>query len=203
MQLPIYPDNPRIPSGMEPEGGPLQLYNWAEYLNPAVVKSFEKKYGVGVELSTFSTVDEAIAKLASGAVGYDVFVPTQPYIALLVAGKIIQPLNLTYVPNLRREVWRSLQSPWYDVGSRYTVPYTIFSTGIAWRNDFLPDYDPSKLRQPVRELLAGDRHRRPGRDPRRPARRAGDGAAAQRRSPTSTPASEAPGAKPPATRSRN
>lgn len=148
VQLPVYPDNPRIPSGLEPEDGPLQLYNWAEYVNPAVVKSFEKRYGVGVELSTFATVDEAIAKLSAGAVGYDVFVPTQPYIALLVAGKIIQPLNLSYVPNLRRNVWRSLRSPWYDVGSRYTVPYTIFSTGIAWRNDLLPDYDPTEFANP-------------------------------------------------------
>ncbi len=71
-------------------------------------------------------------------------------------------------------------SPWYDVGSRYTVPYTIFSTGIAWRNDFLPDYDPLEARQPLRELLAGERHLRQGRDARRPARRARDGAAAQR-----------------------
>jgi spermidine/putrescine transport system substrate-binding protein len=148
VQLPIYADNPRIASGLEPEAGPLQLYNWAEYLNVEVIESFEKRYGVGVQLSTFSTIDEAIAKLATGAVGYDVFVPTQPYISLLVAGKIIQPLNLTYVPNLRREVWRSLRSPWYDVGSRYTVPYTVFSTGIAWRNDFLPDYDPAKLANP-------------------------------------------------------
>lgn len=148
VQLPIYPDNPSIPSGLQPEGGPLQLYNWAEYVNPAVLKSFEKRYGVEVQLSTFSTLDEAVAKLAAGAVGYDVFVPTQPEISLLVAGKIVQPLNLDYVPNLRKNVWKMLQSPWYDVGSRYTVPYTVFSTGIGWRNDFLPDYDPSKLANP-------------------------------------------------------
>jgi len=148
VQLPIYPDNPRIPSGLEPESGPLQLYNWAEYVNEAVLKSFEKRYGVEVQLSTFSTLDEAVAKLAAGAVGYDVFVPTQPEISLLVAGKLIQPLNLNYVPNLRKNVWKMLQSPWYDVGSRYTVPYTVFSTGIGWRNDFLPDYDPSKLDNP-------------------------------------------------------
>jgi spermidine/putrescine transport system substrate-binding protein len=148
VRLPIYPDNPRIPSGLEPESGPLQLYNWAEYVNEAVLKSFEKRYGVEVQLSTFSTLDEAVAKLAAGAVGYDVFVPTQPEISLLVAGKLIQPLNLNYVPNLRKNVWKMLQSPWYDVGSRYTVPYTVFSTGIGWRNDFLPDYDPSKLANP-------------------------------------------------------
>jgi spermidine/putrescine transport system substrate-binding protein len=146
--LPIYPDNPRIASGLEPEQGPLQLYNWAEYLNVTVVKSFEKRYGVGVELSTFSTIDEAVAKLATGAVGYDVFVPTQPTISLLVAGKILQPLNLSYIPNLRANVWPSLANPWYDAGSRYTVPYTVFTTGIGWRNDFLPNYDPSVLANP-------------------------------------------------------
>jgi spermidine/putrescine transport system substrate-binding protein len=61
---------------------------------------------------------------------------------------LIQPLNLNYIPNLRKNVWKSLQSPWYDVGSRYTVPYTVFSTGIAWRNDFLPDYDPTEFANP-------------------------------------------------------
>ncbi|MBS1892906.1 MAG: spermidine/putrescine ABC transporter substrate-binding protein, partial [Actinobacteria bacterium] len=148
VRLPLYPDNPGIPSGLEPESGPLQLYNWAEYVNPAVLKSFEKRYGVGVEVSTFATLDEAVAKLAAGAVGYDVFVPTQASTTVLVAGKLIQPLNLSYVPNLRKNVWPSLRSPWYDVGSQYTVPYTLLSTGIAWRNDFLPDYDPTKFANP-------------------------------------------------------
>ena len=93
-------------------------------------------------------IDEAVAKLASGAVGFDVFVPSQPYISLLVAGKILQPLNHSYIPNLRRNVWPSLANPWYDQGSRYSVPYTVYTTGIGWRNDFLPNYDPSKLKNP-------------------------------------------------------
>ena len=156
---------------MQPEAGPLQLYNWAEYVNPAVLKSFEKKYGVEVQLSTFSTLDEAVAKLTAGAVGYDVFVPTQPEISLLVAGKVIQPLNLDYIPNLKRNVWKALQSPWYDVGSRYTVPYTVFSTGIAWRNDFLPDYDPSKFANPYDSFWQMERDLGQGGDARRPARR--------------------------------
>ncbi len=146
--LPIYPDNKPIPSGLKPEQGPLQLYNWAEYVNPKVIKSYEKRYGVEVELSTFSTIDEAVAKIASGAVGFDVFVPAQAYISLLVGGKILQPLNLTYIPNLHKNVWPSLVNPWYDQGSRYSVPYTVYTTGIGWRNDFLPDYDPSKLKYP-------------------------------------------------------
>ena len=61
------------------------------------------------------------------------FVPELVFLERLAVGKVLQPLNLSYIPNLRQNVWPSLASPWYDVGSRYTVPYTIYTTGIAWR----------------------------------------------------------------------
>jgi spermidine/putrescine transport system substrate-binding protein len=146
--LPLYADNKAIASGLQPEKGPLQFYNWIEYINPAVVKDFEKKYGVKVQISTFDTIDEAVGKLASGAVQYDVFVPEPTFIERLVVGKILQPLNLSYIPNLKSNVWPSLASPWYDVGSRYTVPYTIYTTGIGWRADKLPGFNPAKLQSP-------------------------------------------------------
>src|SRR6185437_11013477 len=113
LTLPIYSDNKAIASGMQPEKGPLQLYNWIEYINPAVVKAFEKKYNVKVQISTFNTIDEAVAKLDSGAVQFDVFVPELVYLEQLVVGKILQPINLSYIPNLKANVWPSLHSPWY------------------------------------------------------------------------------------------
>ncbi len=45
----IADDNPAIADGLAPEKGPLLLYNYADYIGPAVVKSFEKKYGVDVK----------------------------------------------------------------------------------------------------------------------------------------------------------
>jgi spermidine/putrescine transport system substrate-binding protein len=146
--LPIYPQNKAIASGLSPEKGPLQLYNWDEYINKTVVKSFEKKYDVQVQISTFTTIDEAVAKLTSGAVQFDVFVPEVVFLEQLVVGKILQPLNLSYIPNLHANVWRSLVNPWYDAGSRYTVPYTVYTTGIGWRADKLGGFDPSKLSNP-------------------------------------------------------
>ncbi|MGH2852352.1 MAG: polyamine ABC transporter substrate-binding protein, partial [Solirubrobacteraceae bacterium] len=145
---PIYHDNPPIASGLRPEPGPLQFYNWIAYINPAVVTDFETKYKVKVQISTFNTIDEAVAKLASGAVQFDVFVPETVFLEQLVVGKILQPLNHSYLPNLAANVWPSLADPWYDVGSRYSVPYTIYTTGVGWRADFLPGFDPSKLRHP-------------------------------------------------------
>jgi spermidine/putrescine transport system substrate-binding protein len=146
--LPIYSDNKAIASGLRPEKGPLQLYNWIDYIKVDVLKAFEKKYGVNVQVSTFNTIDEAVAKLNSGAVQFDVFVPELVYLEQLVVGKILQPLNLSYIPNLKANVWPSLNNPWYDVGARYTVPYTIYTTGIGWRTDKLPGFNPAKLANP-------------------------------------------------------
>jgi spermidine/putrescine transport system substrate-binding protein len=146
--LPIYAGNKAIASGLQPEKGPLQFYNWDQYINTDVVKAFEKKYGVNVQISTFTTIDEAVSKIASGNVQFDVFVPELVFLERLVVGKVLQPLNLSYIPNLKANVWPSLNSPWYDVGSRYTVPYTIYTTGIGWRTDKLPGFDPATLSNP-------------------------------------------------------
>jgi spermidine/putrescine transport system substrate-binding protein len=146
--LPIYADNKAIASGLVPEKGPLELYNWIAYINPQVITDFEKKYKVKVHLSTFVTIEEAITKLTSGQVQYDVFWPTAGYIEEIVAGKIVQPINHSYIPNLAANVWTSLQNPWYDQGSRYTVPYTVYTTGIGWRADKMPTFNPDALANP-------------------------------------------------------
>jgi len=132
---PIFDDNPPIDSGLEPESGKLRIYNWNGYLWPRKMKEFGKQYGVKVELTTFTTMDEAIAKITSGALDFDVFFPTPDRISRLVLGKALQPLNHEYIPNLKKTIWPSLQDPFYDKGSRYTVPYTIYTTGIGYRTD--------------------------------------------------------------------
>ena len=91
-------------------------------------------------------MDEAITKLASGAVEFDVFFPTPDRIGRLVAGKLLRPLNLDYIPNLAN-VWPQLQDPFYDVGSQYTVPYTLYTTGIGYRTDKLAA-EPGTLANP-------------------------------------------------------
>jgi spermidine/putrescine transport system substrate-binding protein len=132
--LPLYADNQAVASGMDAEQGPLQLFNWAAYINPATVKKFEKQHNVQVSITTFENEDEAIAKLTAGNAGFDVWWTTVDLVSRAVAGKVIQPLNHSYLPNLAN-VWPELQNPYYDQHSRYTVPYTAYTTGIAWRTD--------------------------------------------------------------------
>ncbi len=135
----IADDNKPIADGLAPEkGATLQLYSYADYTSPDAVKSFEDKYGVQVQISTFNDTDEAITKIRGGNVNYDLYFPSYDQISRLVTGKLVQPMNHSYIPNIKN-VWPSFTNPWYDQEWRYTVPYTIYTTGIGWRNDQVPD----------------------------------------------------------------
>jgi spermidine/putrescine transport system substrate-binding protein len=137
-----------VKTGAPEKGGELQIYNYSDYLNPAVLKAFGKQEGVSVRVTTFDTLDEAFTKLSTGRLQFDVIFSSPDHLSQLVGRKLIQPLNWDLIPNLQANAWEELHSPFYDLGPRYSVPYTVYTTGIGWRNDQLGDFDPSKLDNP-------------------------------------------------------
>jgi spermidine/putrescine transport system substrate-binding protein len=134
---PILDGNPPIESGLQPEAGPLRVYNWDQYLYRKVLNDFGEEMGVEVELTTFYNLEEGIRKLRTGEVAFDIFFPTSEQVPKLVAGGLFMPLNHDYLPNLSANMWPQLVDPYYDKGSRYTVPYVVYQTGIGWRVDMV------------------------------------------------------------------
>jgi spermidine/putrescine transport system substrate-binding protein len=129
---PIYDDNPMIESGLQPETNTtFKIFNWIDYLWPKKLKQFGEKYGVEVEYTTFYNSERAIERIRTGELDVDVYFPTYDYLPRLVATKLMQPLNHEYIPNIAN-LWPSIQSPFYDQESRYSVPYTIYTTGIEY-----------------------------------------------------------------------
>jgi spermidine/putrescine transport system substrate-binding protein len=144
---PIFKDNKAIASGLPAEqDATLRIFNWVAYINPQVVKDFGKKFKCKVEVTTFNNMDEAMSKLRSGQLSFDIFFPTIDVMGQLVEGKMIQPINHSYVPNIT-QAWPDFQNPFYDGKWQYTVPYTIYTTGIAWRKDHVPE-DPFTMANP-------------------------------------------------------
>ena len=132
----IVPTNEPIADDLPDEQGPLTIYNYPDYIDPAVVKGFEKLTDRKVEIATYNSASEAFAKIASGAVGFDVVMGlSSSSLVSMMAQQLIQPLNHSYLPNLETNIWPVLQDPFYDRGARFTVPYVIWSDGIGWRND--------------------------------------------------------------------
>lgn len=151
-----------LPSGLGVErGATLRVYQWREYLYGDVLDAFVRRHaadGIGVEVESFSDMDEALARLRADDADFDLFFPTINVLGGLVGARLLRPLNHDYLPNIRN-LWpefRSPDGPFYDVGARYTVPYTVYSSGIAWRTDLV---DPADAREPF-DLPWNPRYRR-------------------------------------------
>jgi spermidine/putrescine transport system substrate-binding protein len=136
-----------IASGLAPEqNATLQLYTWQDYIYSKVVDAFAAKYHCKVEITTFGTMNEALAKLGTGQVSFDVFWPTVDVVGQMAAAKLLRPLNHSYIGNID-QVWPQFQNPFYDQGWHYTVPYTVYTTGIAYRKDHVSQ-DPAAMPNP-------------------------------------------------------
>lgn len=136
--LPMYRDPISTSTPIE-KGATLQVYNWDSYMYKYVLKKFEEQFDVKIEWTTFNNMEEAIVKMATGQVKPDVFFPTIDYLNKLVEAKLLQPLNHDLIPNLPANMWKQFQNPFYDREWRYTVPYAIWTTGVAYRRDHISD----------------------------------------------------------------
>ncbi len=144
VRWPITASNPAIASGLRPErNATLKVYCVAGKVNPQCLSDFGKAYKCQVELTTFETFEHAWAALIRGR-RFDVLMGLPTYmVGRMVWKDLIQPLNHSYIRNISK-AWPIFTNPYYDSGWRYTVPYTVFTTGIAWRKD-LVDLDPFSL----------------------------------------------------------
>jgi spermidine/putrescine transport system substrate-binding protein len=135
VELPIFDDNPAIADGLTPEATDvLRVLNYPDYIAPGVQKDFGDQFGIEVQITPVSNIDEMFQKLSAPGASFDLVFPNPRVMSRLVYGQLLQPLNQTYVPNLSN-AWPEYQDPWYDRGARYSVPYTVYTTGVGYRAD--------------------------------------------------------------------
>ena len=121
----------------------LNVYNWGEYISDGsdgsldTVKAFEawyeETYGekVHVNYTTYASNEDMYAKLKSGAVSYDVIIPSDYMIARLANEDMLLPLNFDNIPNYQyiEDQFRGL---YYDPDDTYSIPYTYGVVGVIY-----------------------------------------------------------------------
>ena len=120
----------------------LNVYNWGEYIDKAVITNFEKEYGVRVNYSLFSSNEEMYTKLLSGA-SYDVLIPSDYMIERLLKENMLQPLDKSIVNNLDG-LYEGVTNLSYDPDNTYSVPYLWQSVGIVYDTTKI---DPAKMEE--------------------------------------------------------
>lgn len=109
----------------------LHVYNWTEYIDPEVYALFEEEFGVKVIEDTFSSNEELLAKLQAGAAGYDVIVPSDYMVNIMISQGLLAELDHANIPNIKN-LSPLFSNPPYDPGLKHCVPYQWGTTGIGY-----------------------------------------------------------------------
>ena len=109
----------------------LYLYNWNNYISEKNIADFEKLCHCRLSEDYYSDNDEMLAKLAAGATGYDMIVPTGNAVETLIRTDALIPLDKSKLPNLKN-INPAFLNQFFDPGNRYSIPYSITTTLIGY-----------------------------------------------------------------------
>jgi spermidine/putrescine transport system substrate-binding protein len=123
--------------------GDLVYFNYSEYVDPKLVKGFERRYGVTVRESYFDSMAAMMAKLRAG-IAYDLMFPSAEYVQRLNSGNLIRRIDREQIRNADT-VYSYFDDPWYDKDSEHSLPYGMYATGLGYRADKVSDMTGSWL----------------------------------------------------------
>ncbi len=110
--------------------GDLALYNWSEYIDPDLISSFEDQYSVSVTEDFYPSNEEMLARIQGGAT-FDVIVPSDYMVSVMIDEGLLMPIQKDAVPNLSNLADRFAADLPYDPKGEYSVPYQWGTTGLG------------------------------------------------------------------------
>lgn len=116
----------------------LTVFNWFDYIDPAVIDLFEEETGITVKYVNFTTNEEMYTKLEAGAGTYDVIFPSEYMIERMIAHDMLEELDLSAMPNFANVMDR-LKDPSYDPGNRFSVPYMWGTLGYLYNTEMVDE----------------------------------------------------------------
>ena len=116
----------------------LTVFNWFDYIDPAVIDLFEEETGITVKYVNFTTNEEMYTKLEAGAGTYDVIFPSEYMIERMIAHDMLEELDLSAMPNFANVMDR-LKDPSYDPGNRFSVPYMWGTLGYLYNSEMVDE----------------------------------------------------------------
>jgi spermidine/putrescine transport system substrate-binding protein len=112
-------------------GQTLSIYNWTTYIADDTIANFERACAVRVIYDTYPSDDDMLARMRQGNPGYDVVVPSDRIVAIMIDEGLLEPIDRVLLPN-----WVHLDATFldldFDPGNRFSVPYQWGTMGIGY-----------------------------------------------------------------------
>lgn len=130
----------------------LRFFNWADYMDEDIMTQFEAECGVKVTQDIYSSNEDLIAKLQAGNAGYDLVIPSDYAVQILISAGLLHKLDMANIPNVAN-IDPALMGMYYDSENVYSIPYQWGTTGIAYNTTAYPDgvdswaalFDPAQV----------------------------------------------------------
>ncbi|MDC0370419.1 extracellular solute-binding protein [Porticoccaceae bacterium] len=116
----------------------LNIYNWADYINPEAITDFEAEFGIDVTYDIYDSSEIVDTKLMTGGSGYDVVVHASSFTSRLANLGIFHPVDFDRLPN-----WNHLDPVLVNAANeKYSnglqgVPFFWGTTGITYNVDMI------------------------------------------------------------------
>ena len=116
----------------------ITIYNWGDYIDPSLLKQFEKEYGYKVIYETFDSNEAMITKIEQGGTAYDIAIPSEYMIQKMMKQNLLLKLDHNKIKGLENIDPRFLNID-FDEGNQYSVPYFWGTLGIIYNDKFVKE----------------------------------------------------------------
>lgn len=120
--------------------GEVNLFGWSEYIPQEVLDGFTAETGIKVNFETYASNEELLSKLVAGGSAYDLVQPSDYTAEVMIRRKMLVPLDVAKLPNLKNLDPALLRLP-HDPAGKFTVPYMTGTVGIVVNTD--------KVKEPI------------------------------------------------------
>ena len=114
--------------------GELNFYTWADYTSPELIERFEDETGIKVNIDTFASNEDLLAKMMAGATGYDIIVPGDYLVEILIKEDLLLKVEPNQLPNFKNVEQRWVDVYW-DPGRHYSIPWMWGTTSFTVNTD--------------------------------------------------------------------
>jgi putrescine transport system substrate-binding protein len=122
----------------------LNVYNWSDYIAADTLANFQKETGIRVRYDVYDSNETLEGKLLAGSTGYDVVVPSAPFLERQIKAGVYRPFDKAKLPNLKNmdpDIMQRLAA--HDPGNAHAVDYMWGTTGIGYNVDKIKKLMPT------------------------------------------------------------
>ncbi len=116
----------------------LNVYNWGDYIDPSVIRDFEKEFNVKVNYNTFATNEDMYVSIKKGGTSYDVAFPSDYMIERMINEDLLEKIDKENIPNIKYIEDRFLNLE-FDPNNDYSVPYMWGTFGIIYNKNMVSE----------------------------------------------------------------